>query len=121
MNLLFRRVAIVLTVIGVLVTIGLAAYLVWLRLEFFFSMTQYRGKSSGAGAGLIMFAEKLMVAKIQNFTRLLLIASVVEIALFWLLVLLDIISQRHSLIATLVLVILVGIVVLIASTVWSFF
>jgi hypothetical protein len=121
MNLLFRRIAIVLTVIEVLVTIGLAAYLVWLRLKFFFYKTEPRGESSGIGLGFIALGEKLMVAEIQNFTRLLLIASVVEIALFWLLVLLDIISQRHGLIATLVLVTLVGIVVLIASSAWSIF
>lgn len=121
MNLLFRRVAIVLTVIEVLVTIGLAAYLVWLCLEFFFYTTKPGGYPSGISLGLFALDEKLRVAEIQYFTRLLLIASVVEIALFWLLVLLDIISQRHGLIATLVLVILVGIVVLIASSVWSIF
>jgi hypothetical protein len=45
----------------------------------------------------------------QSYIRALLSASVVEIALFWLLVYLNILSQRHSMIATLVLVILVGI------------
>lgn len=48
-----------------------------------------------------------------EITTLLPIASAVEIALIWLLVLLNAISPRHGLIATLILFILVGITILI--------
>ncbi len=78
MNLLFRRIAIILTVIEVLVTIGLAAYLVWLRLKFFFYINKPSGDSSAIGLGFMPLGEKLRVAEIQNFTRLLLIASITD-------------------------------------------
>jgi hypothetical protein len=61
-------------------------------------------------SGLVLAAAH---AQVQNNTKLLLIGSAVEIALVWLLVLLEVISLHRGLIATLVLFVLVGIVVFI--------
>lgn len=106
MNELFKGIAVLLTVIVAIVITGLSAVLVlsWLPFLFFFR----------AGFDEVM-AVTILLPLIALFTWLLLVASTVEIALVWLLVLLDIISRRHGLIATLVLFILVGIGVFMAS------
>ena len=61
----------------------------------------------------------LQAPKIEINLKLVFIASAVEIALFWLLVLLDVVSRHRGLIATLVLFISVGIVVFIVYSQYS--
>ncbi len=100
MGRLFKGIAILITVIGAIVIILIAMHLVWRSLDYSFSPKT------------IYLPPAYVV--LQYYSLVLLIASAVEIALFWLLVVLDIISQRHGIIASLVLVILVGIVILIS-------
>jgi len=65
--------------------------------------------ASGGSFGSI--AQGFAYAAIIKNTKLMLIASAVEVALVWLLVLLDVISQRRGVIATLVLSVLSGITI----------
>jgi hypothetical protein len=96
MSRLFKGSTIVLTVIVAIVIIWLAANLVRSRLEL-------------ANSYVVGFEQGLVYVLMLRDTRLLLIANAIEIALVWLLVLLDVLSRRQGLITTLVLVSLVGI------------
>ena len=100
MGRLFKGIAILITVIGAIVIILMAMHLVWRSLHYSFSPRT------------IYLPPAYVV--LQYYILVLLIASAVEIALFWLLVVLDTISRHHGIIASLVLVILVGIVILIS-------
>ncbi|MEW6491219.1 MAG: hypothetical protein AB1589_01525 [Cyanobacteriota bacterium] len=103
MSRFFKGVAVILTVIAAILIILTAVHLVWQSLDY----------SSSPNTIYIPPASYVL----QYYILVLLIASAVEIALFWLLVFLDIISRRHGIIASLVLVILVGIVILISMIV----
>ncbi len=103
MSRLFKGVAVILTVIAAIFIILTAVHLVWRSLDYSFSPKT------------IYIPTAYVV--LQYYILVLLIASAVEIALFWLLVVLDIISRHHGIIASLVLVILVGIVILISMIV----
>jgi len=103
MSRLFKGVAVILTVIAAILIIFTAVQLVWRSLDY------------SSSPNTIYIPPAYVV--LQYFILLLLIGSAVEIALFWLLVFLDIISRRHGIIASLVLVILVGIVILISMIV----
>jgi hypothetical protein len=94
---LFKGVAVILTVIAAILIILTAVQLVWLILDYLSSPNTIY----------------IPPGYVVHYILVLLIASAVEVALFWLLVFLDIISRRHGIIASLVLVILVGIVILI--------
>jgi hypothetical protein len=106
LNRLFKGITVVLTVIGAVVIIWQEAHLI----EGFVAFTQLNAKEFSAGKAFYGGLTYLVLIK---ETKLLLIASVVEIALVWLLVLLSVINRRRGLIATLVLSILVGITVFI--------
>ncbi|MGV0105875.1 DUF1634 domain-containing protein [Nostoc sp. DSM 114160] len=106
-NRLFKGLAVVLTVMGGIVIIWLLVNLIQSQLI----ISSAREGSSLSLARLYLFG--LQAPKIELNFRLVFIASAVEIALFWLLVLLDVVSRHRGLIATLVLFIFVGIVVFI--------
>ncbi|MBW4633899.1 MAG: hypothetical protein KME30_18945 [Iphinoe sp. HA4291-MV1] len=106
MSRLFRGITVVLTAIGVVVILLQEAEL----LKDLIASTQLSFSENPFGFAL---AQNFTLIAIIKKTILLLIASAVEIALVWLLVLLNIISQRRGLIATLVLFILVGITIFI--------
>ncbi|OUL29585.1 hypothetical protein BV372_23025 [Nostoc sp. T09] len=103
-NRLFKGLAVVMTVMGGIVIIWLVVNLVESQLRI--SSPRLEGGSLGIGLNLAFQSQKIQLNLILIF-----IASAVEIALFWLLVLLDVISRHRALIATLVLFIFVGIVV----------
>ncbi|MCC5606351.1 hypothetical protein LC612_06015 [Nostoc sp. CHAB 5834] len=103
-NRLFKGLAVVLTVMGGIVIIGLLVNLVDLTI----SDSGLEGRSFSRDFNFVLLAKQT-----QRYLILVLIASPVEIALFWLLVLLDVVSRHRGLIATLVLFIFVGIVVFI--------
>ncbi len=105
-NRLFKGFAVVLTAIGAILIIWLVVNLVQSQLRTL--SPRLEGGSLAIGLNLAF-----KYAQIQQNIKLVFIASGVEIALLWLLVLLDVISRRRGLIATLVLFIFVGIVVLI--------
>lgn len=105
-NRLFKGLAVILTAVGTIVIIWQAANLVQQLLSFIappnIRQTPFTGLTIGLAYALI----------IRN-TKLLLIAIAVEITLIWLLVVLDVVSRRRGLIATLILFVIVGIVVFI--------
>lgn len=105
-NRLFKGLAVILTVIGGLVIIWLVVNLVQLQLRML--SPRIEGGSLGIGLTLAFQAQKIQINLILLF-----IASAVEIALFWLLVVIGVISRHRGLIATLVLLIFVGIAVFI--------
>ncbi|OUL20370.1 hypothetical protein [Nostoc sp. 106C] len=105
-NRLFKGLAVVLTLIGGIVIIWLVVNLVQSQLRIL--SPRLEGGSLGIGLTLGFQAQKTQLNLILLF-----IASAVETALFWLLVVLDIISRYRGLIATLTLFIFVGIVVFI--------
>lgn len=109
-NRLFKGIAVVLTAIGAIVIVLQAADLIKSLISFF----QLPPSRSSFGLDAASFLIYVSLAKNAN---LIIVASVVEIALIWLLVLLDVISRRSGLIATLVLFILVGIAVFIVADV----
>ncbi len=109
MKQLFGYFASVLAFIGAILTFLQSLYLVFLRFGLFPFTSQSLEPEN-------IFIQKLNVAFIQHMILLLVIFGAVETALLWLLVLLDIISRHHGLIATLVLVTLVSSVVLFAFT-----
>ena len=109
MNQLLNYFAFLLTVVGALLTLLQSVYLVWLRFGLFPFTPQPLDPES-------LDLKKMNVDFIQHMISLLLIGSAVEISLFWLLVVLNIISRRRGLVATLVLVVIVGFVVLFAFT-----
>ncbi len=94
---LFKGIAILVTVIGAIVLILMAVVL--------FMDSVYYSPLPPARRYILLFP-------IMNI----LIASAVEIASLWLLVVINIISRRYGLIATLVIVILVGIAILISNS-----
>jgi hypothetical protein len=93
-------------VIGGIVIIWLVVNLV--QSQLIISSPRIEGGPLAIGLSLALQAQKTQLNLILLF-----IASAVEIALFWLLVLLDVISRHRGLIATLTLFIFVGIVVFI--------
>ncbi len=103
MNRFLSYFAFFLTVIGALFTLLQSMYLIGLRLGLFPFTPQSPNPESLA-------IKHSNTAFIQGMITLLLIISAIEIALFWLLVVLGIISYRQGMVATLVLVILVGFV-----------
>lgn len=104
-NRLFKGLAVVLTVMGGIVIIWLVANFVQLQLRISSSPLQ-----GGLARGFILASQ----ARQTELTLILLfIASAVEIALFWLLVVLNVVSRQRGFIATLVLFIFVGIFVFI--------
>ncbi|BBD65648.1 hypothetical protein NIES4072_06760 [Nostoc commune NIES-4072] len=103
-NRLFKGLAVVLTVMGGIVIIWFLVNLVDLTI----SASNLEGSSFSRGFSFVILAKRT-----QRNLILVLIASAVEIALFWLLVLLDVVSRHRGLIATLILFIFVGIVVFI--------
>lgn len=102
MNRLFKRLVVVLTVMGGIVIIWLAVNLVWSQLRI--SSLRFEGNILAKG-----FVYALQSQETLKNLILLLIDSAVEIALFWLLVILDVVSRPRGLIATLILFIFVGI------------
>ncbi|MCC5616164.1 hypothetical protein LC605_14030 [Nostoc sp. CHAB 5836] len=109
-NRLFKGLAVVLTVMG-----GIA--IIWLLVNLVQSQLIISSSPGSSLARRTLFG--LQAAKIEINLRLVFIASAVEIALFWLLVLLDVVSRHRGLIATLVLFIFVGIVVFIVYSKYS--
>ena len=101
-NRLFKGLAVVLTVMGGIVTIWLTVNLVQSQLNI---------SSLSKDSGDILFAWVSQSLAAQQNLILVFLASTVEIALFWLLVLLDVVSRHRALIATLCLFIFVGIFV----------
>ncbi len=103
-NRLFKGLAVLLTVMGGIVIIWLAVDLVQSQLRILSLPFENNGLARGLVYGL---------QAQENLRSLLLlfIASVVEIALFWLIVHLNVISRHRGLIATLVIIIFVGIFV----------
>ncbi len=108
MNRLFKGIVVALTAIGAAVVIWQDAQL----LQYFVAYTKQAAIKSESSFGLA-FVSGLTTVALTKDTKLLFIASAVEIALVWLLVQLNVISQRRGLIATLILFILVGITVFI--------
>ncbi|GJD17024.1 hypothetical protein RIVM261_019800 [Rivularia sp. IAM M-261] len=102
MNRLFKRLAVVLTVMGGIVIIWLAVNLVWSQLKI--SSLRFEGNVLAKGLVYALQSQETLKNLILLF-----ITSAVEIALFWLLVILDVVSRYRGLIATLVLFIFVGI------------
>lgn len=105
MNRLFQGITIVMTAIGAVVIISLEA-------ELLKGLAYKKLPGSGNSFGSTMTLAFSYLALIRN-TKLMLIASACEVALVWLLVVLNVISQRRGLIATLVLFILSAITVFI--------
>jgi len=99
MNRFLSYFIFLLTIVAALLTLLQSAYLVLLRLSLF-------SYSFDVKHATVIF--------IQDMIVLLLIIAVVEIALLWLLVVVNFISQRQGLIATLSLIIIVGFVSLFA-------
>ncbi len=95
--------------IGALLTFLQSVYLVFLRFGLFPSPPRFLDPEN-------LDNQKMNIVFIQHMIVLLVIFGVVETALLWLLVLLDTISRCQGLIATLVLLTLVGSVVLFAFT-----
>lgn len=92
--------------------------IIWLLVNLVQSQLIISSAREGSSlARLTLFG--LQAPKIELNFRLVFIASAVEIALFWLLVLLDVVSRHRGLIATLVLFIFVGIVVFIVDSQYS--
>jgi len=98
-----------LTFVGAIFTLLQSVYLIWLRLGLFPFTPQLLDRD------LLGFRHS-NIAFIQEMITLLLMISAVEIALLWLLVALNMLSRYKGIIATLVLVIIVGIVSLFAFT-----
>lgn len=109
MNQLLSYFAFLLTVLGALLTLLQSVYLVWLRFGLFPFTPQPLDPES-------LSLKKMNVDFIQHMIALLLIFTAVEISFFWLLVVLNIISRHRGLVATLVLVVIVGFVVAFAFT-----
>jgi len=107
MNRFLNYFACFLTVIGAIFTLLQSVYLVVLRLSLFPFTPQFLNPRALA-------ITHTNVVFIQDMIIFLLIISTVEISLLWLLVVLNLTSQRQGLIATLVLVIIVGAVSLFA-------
>ncbi|MEH1840279.1 MAG: hypothetical protein V7L20_16325 [Nostoc sp.] len=107
-NRLFKGLAVVLTVMGGIVIIWFLVNLVQTQLRI--SSSHFEGDFSATRFAILLNSQ---LPKIELNFRLVFLASAVEIALFWLLVLLDVVSRHRGLIATLVLFIFVGIVVFI--------
>ncbi|MDZ8224178.1 hypothetical protein [Nostoc sp. ChiVER01] len=103
-NRLFKGLAVVLTVMGGIVIICLLVNLV----DITISASGLVGSSFSKNFSFVLLAKQA-----QKNLILVFIASAVEIALFWLLVLLDVVSRHRGLIATLILFIFLGIVVFI--------
>ncbi len=103
---LFKGITVVLTAMGAVVIIWQEAQLI----QDFIASTRLNAEKASIWNA---WAQSWTYASLMKNTQLLLIASAVEIALVWLLVLLDVINRRRGLIATLVLFILVGITILI--------
>lgn len=96
-----------LTLIGAMLTLLQSIYLVGLRLDLFPFTSQKLDSDS-------LSIKRANLDFIQHMITLLMIICVIEISLFWLLVIIGTISRRQGLIATLVLVVVVGFVVLFA-------
>lgn len=96
-----------LTLIGAILTLLQSVYLVELRFGLFPFSPQSLEQNS-------LVFRKTNVAFIQHMITLLLIIGVIEISLLWLLVILGIMSKRQGLIATLVLIVIVGFAILFA-------
>ena len=96
-----KSIAVIMTIIGLLVIIVLGV-------ELFYNL--YLTKLPvNISPTVTSLAPAIGYLAIKKNNRLLLIASAFEVSLVWLLVLLNVISQRSGLIATLVLVILIAI------------
>lgn len=93
--------------IGAILTLLQSIYLVWLRFGLFPSTLQRFDLDS-------LPVKKANLNFILHMTELLIIFTVIEISLFWLLVILGTLSQRQGLVATLLLVASVGAIVLFA-------
>ena len=109
MKQLFDYFASLMALIGALLTFLQSLYLVFLRFGLFPFPPRFLDPENLA-------IQKTNIVFIQHMSVFLVIFGVVETALLWLLVLLDIISRRQGIIATLVLVTVVGSVVLFAFT-----
>lgn len=107
MKRFFSYFIFLITLVVTLLLLLQSTYLVLLRFSLFSFTTQSFNLES-------LSLQKANIAFIQHMVILLLIVCVVEISLFWLLVILNRLSQRQGLIATLVLIILVGFIVLFA-------
>ncbi len=103
---LFKGITVVLTAMGAVVIIWQEAQLI----QDFIASTRFDAEKACMWNS---WAQSWTYASLIKNIKLLLIASAVEIALVWLLVLLDVINRRRGLIATLVLSILVGITIFI--------
>ncbi len=101
MNRFLSYFAFFLTVIGAIFTLLQSIYLIGLRLGLFPFTPQSPNPE-------FLAIKHINTVFIQDMITLLLIISAIEIALFWLLVVLGIISRRQGVVATLVLLILVG-------------
>lgn len=106
MSRLFKGITLVLTAIGIVLILWQQAEL----LQVAIASTQLSLSKNPFAVGVVL---NFNFATLIKNTILLLIATVVEIALIWLLVLLNVISQRRGLIASLVLSILDGITIFI--------
>jgi hypothetical protein len=106
MSRLFKGITVVLIAIGIVVILLQQAEL----LKDLIASTQLSSRENPFGFAVV---QNFIFAAIIKKTILLLVATAVEIALVWLLVVLDVISQRRGLIATLVLSILDGITIFI--------
>lgn len=107
MKRLFSYLVLLLTFVGAILIILQSAYIVGLRLGLFPFISRSLNLES-------LSIRKANVAFIQNMIALLLIICVIEISLFWLLVIFSRFSKLQGLVATLILIILVGLVVLFA-------
>jgi hypothetical protein len=94
MSRLFKGITVVLTAIGIVVILLQQAEL----LKDLIASTQLSSRENPFGFAVV---QNFIFAAIIKKTILLLVATAVEIALLWLLVVLNVISQRCGLIATL--------------------
>ncbi len=109
MKQLFGYFASLVALVGALLTFLQSVYLVFLRFGLFPFSPRLLDPEN-------LSIQKMNIVFIQHMSGLLVIFGLVETALLWLLVLLDTISRRQGLIATLVLFTLVASVVLFAFT-----
>ena len=107
MKRFFSYSVFLLTLIGAMLSLLQSIYLLWLRFGLFPFTSQKLDPDS-------LSIKKANLDFIQHMIALLMIICVIEISLFWLLVILGTLSRRQGLIATLVLVVVVGFVVLFA-------
>ena len=114
MNRFLNYCAFFLTVIGAIFTLLQSVYLIWLRLRLFPFTPQLLNPD-------FLDFKHINVAFIREMITLLLMIGAVEVALLWLLVVLNMISRYQGIIATLVLVILVGFVSLFAFSTVIFY